>query len=376
MMTQLDRMTIKGFKSIREADIELRPLNVLIGANGSGKSNFISVFRLLNEIQARRLQVYTATVGAESLLYFGRKVTDGVLLQLFFGKDSYRIGLVPTDNDTLVFEVEDCLTENVVALYGGNAHPETRLHDALNDIKHWSGTISPTAVGETFAATILQILEGWKVYHFHDTSSTAAVKQPGNINDNERLRPDAANLAAYLYLLKERHQPYYENIVKTIRLAAPFFDDFNLRPDPLNPERIRLEWHEYGSDNYFNAHMLSDGTLRFICLATMLMQPESMLPTTILIDEPELGLHPFALTLLASLLRSASHHSQVIITTQSVSMVNHFSYEDLIVVDRRDKQSIFHRPNEEDVVHWLDDYSTGELWEKNIFGGRPQRVGA
>jgi len=219
------------------------------------------------------------------------------------------------------------------------------------------------------AEHVLDALQSWKVYHFHDTSENARIKQTNKINDNAYLKPDAANLAAFLYLLKETQRYSYERIIKVIQLAAPFFDDFVLRPSPLNPENIQLEWREKNDDGYFNASSLSDGTLRFICLATLLLQPE--LPATILIDEPELGLHPYAITLLAGLLESASIKSQIIISTQSVPLVNHFSPENIIVVDRKDNQSTFTPLKTRDLNLWLEDYSLGEIWEKNLIGGRP-----
>jgi predicted ATPase len=155
-----------------------------------------------------------------------------------------------------------------------------------------------------------------------------------------------------------------------VRLVAPFFGDFDLRPSRLNPDKIRLEWHEKGSDMYFNAHALSDGTLRFICMVTLLLMPEP--PATILIDEPELGLHPYAITLLAALLRSAATRTQVIVSTQSVTLVNQFDPEDIIVVDRAEGRSLFQRQDRENLERWLHEYGMGDMWEKNLLGGRPR----
>jgi predicted ATPase len=184
------------------------------------------------------------------------------------------------------------------------------------------------------------------------------------------LRSNASNLAAFLFLLQGQHPEHYREIVRTVRLVAPFFDDFALRPRPLNPNKIQLEWREKGSDSYFGANYLSDGTLRFMCLATLLLQPD--LPATVLIDEPELGLHPYAITVLASLLRSAAQQTQVIVSTQSVPLVNQFRPEDVIVVDREDRQSVFRRLTQADLESWLDEYGLGDLWEKNLLGGRPR----
>ena len=222
----------------------------------------------------------------------------------------------------------------------------------------------------SIASHVLHAFQSWKIYHFHDTSATAKVKQTGELADNDALRPDARNLAAFLFRLQETQPAAFLNIEDTVRLVAPFFGRFNLRPDRLNPKKIGLEWEEKSSDTYFDAHALSDGTLRFISLATLLLQPE--LPATILIDEPELGLHPYAVNVLADLFHSASTRTQLLVSTQSVTLVNQLSPEDVVIVDRKGGESEFRRLGEEEIATWLDEYSLGELWEKNVLGGRPR----
>lgn len=369
---QLERIQVEGFKSIRELDLELRPLNVLIGANGSGKTNFIGVFHLLSEMLQQRLQVYTGSVGADSLLYYGAKTTQQISLELSFAMDKpdwyngYSAVLAPTDQETLFFVKETAWMHNrnifthprYDALGGG--HRETQLFEL-------SASSPDRRIGVDY---IIGALARARVYHFHDTSRQAGIKQRGPIDDNASLRPDASNLAAFLYRLEAAETAYYERIVRTIRLVAPFFDDFDLRPAGQDPDKIRLEWREQGSDTYFNAHSLSDGTLRFMCLATLFLQPQP--PAVILIDEPELGLHPYAIALLANLIESAAERSQVIVSTQSVTLINQFAPEDVIVVDRSDEQSVFRRLEADVLAEWLEVYGLGELWEKNIIGGRPQ----
>jgi predicted ATPase len=195
------------------------------------------------------------------------------------------------------------------------------------------------------------------------------MKQMGDVADNRFLRADSGNLAAFLYRLQEKEPDYFRNIEDTVRQIGPFFGGFKLAPSALNEEKIRLEWYERGSDTYFNASALSDGTLRFMCLATLLLQP--MLPSLILIDEPELGLHPAAIQLLAGLLQSAATRTQLIVATQSVTLVNQLLPEHVWVVEREDGQSLFRQLQAADMSSWLEDYGLGELWEKNILGGRP-----
>ena len=163
-------------------------------------------------------------------------------------------------------------------------------------------------------------------------------------------------------------------IVNVIRSIAPFFDQFYLQPDEINSQQIFLRWREQGSEQLFNAHSLSDGTLRMICLTTLLLQPEP--PDTIIIDEPELGLHPFAIAKLAAMLKSASQKAQIIISTQSVTLLDHFEPSDVIVAERVEEQNgrsetVFKRQSEESLSDWLQEYTLGQLWEKNVMGGRP-----
>ncbi len=366
-MPHLNRLRVAGFKSIRDQEIELGALNVLIGANGAGKSNLIEVFDLLHQIIHQNLQLTVGRAGgADQFLHYGRKRTDDILLRFDFAPNAYRCVLVPTEDDELIFGKE------TVYFHAKRHYPEP--YAQLLGRGHSETAMLDPSEGEArtkIVDHVIRAFKSWKIYHFHDTGPSAKVKQKGNLGDNVALRPDAGNLAAFLYRLRETQRETYRNIVDAVRMVAPFFDDFDLRPDRLNPEKIRLEWRERGSDSYFNAAALSDGTLRFISLATLLLQHE--LPTTVLLDEPELGLHPYAITMLAELLGSASERTQVVVSTQSVTLVNQLSPEDVIVVDRPEGESTFRRLSSDEIASWLSDYSLGELWEKNVLGGRPGR---
>ena len=214
-------------------------------------------------------------------------------------------------------------------------------------------------------------ISNWRLFHFHDTNETALIKQQNEIYDNRYLRSDARNLAEFLYLLKNHYFAHYQRIVKTIRLVAPFFGDFQLRPHSDNENHIELEWTEKDKDVLFKAHLLSDGMLRFICLATVLLQPEELQPDIILIDEPEIGLHPFAVNLLAALLRFTSKRCQIIVSTQSTDFLDEFDADNIIVADRSEGRTELYRLNTSDLDIWLREYSLGELWNKNILKGRP-----
>lgn len=376
MARELERIRVKGYKSIRLLDIQLKALNVLIGANGSGKSNFISLFRLLNEVLESRLQPYTGSIGADNLLYYGRKTTSEISIELSFKGErpnlanGYVAKFIPSNEDTLIFSSE------MIWFHDRNQYVQPKYELLNAGTKESSlGVASAQSRYLTMADHVISAVTEWKIYHFHDTSSASKMKQMQKVDDNHRLQGDASNIAAYLYLLQEKHPASYKKIVSTIKRVTPFFDDFVLQRSSLNPDNIRLQWRDVNSDTLFDANALSDGTLRFICLTTLLLQPTAKLPSVILIDEPELGLHPFAISLLAGMLRSAATKTQVIVSTQSVPLVNQFKPEDIIVVDRVDGQSTFRSLGAEELDEWMteySDYGLGDLWEKNILGGRPQ----
>ena len=352
-MSKLNRIQLKGFKSILNIDLELQHLNLLIGPNGAGKSNFIDFFRFMNQLGQKDLQFFLALKGgSERFLHFGRQITEAIEIALLFELNRYICTLVPDQTEKLIFQQEYCqrLTEASHKL-ASRGNKESGLPEKL---------IEP-------ANQIAGYLSDWQIYHFHDTSETAKVKQSGQLHDNERLRPQAENLAAFLFSIEDTAQ--YHQIVQTIQRVAPFFQNFILKPEKTDPNRIRLRWKQRGTNAYFDAHAFSDGTLRFICLTTLLLQPH--LPTMILLDEPELGLHPYAMQLLAGMMRSVANRSQIIASSQSVTLANQFEWSNLIIVEQVDNASQFKRLTEEKVKVWLEDYRIGDLWEKNLIGGTP-----
>lgn len=359
----ISKLTIEGFKSIRKLeDFELRSLNVLIGANGTGKSNFVGFFDLLRELIDQRLSLAVEKEGgADACLYLGPKITKQLRAKLYFGINGYKFTLEPTVDNRLIFAEESVVYKGWPTSLG-SGHREAALKD------HQRKPSKPAKVPDY----VFDSLSNWVVYHFHDTSATAGVRLQRPINDNEFLGPNAENLAPFLYRIRQTDPANYARIRDVVRLAAPFFDDFKLRPVPTNPELIQLEWLQRDSDYPFRASQLSDGTLRFICMATALLQP--LPPATVLFDEPELGLHPYALTLLANLFQQAAsqYGKQVIVSTQSAPLLNEFTPEDVVVVERSEGQSAFRRLQSAQLSEWLKEYALGELWQKNVLGGRPQ----
>ncbi len=354
----LQNIKIEGFKSIKILDLKLSPINILIGSNGVGKSNFISFFKLVNNIYEQRLQQYSLKSGVDNLLYYGRKNTSEIKGYLDFGNNAYEFVLHSSDEGTLFISREDSILNNQIK-YNKTFYNENTKESLIKG----STTMRDRYLSEH--------LESYKIYHFHDTSNSAPLRSKANINDNRILKEDGGNLPAYLYYLQEKHPMNFKRLEKIVQSVVPFFDRFNLSPAFLDEEKILLEWIEKEhQETYFNANHLSDGSLRFIALVTLLMQPK--LPKVIIIDEPELGLHPIAINKLSGLIKSAAAKDcQIIVSTQSVTLLNNFEAEDIITVDKEDNQSVFRRLDKGLLSNWINDYSIGELWTKSVIKGQP-----
>ena len=365
-MPELDYITVRGFRSIAEIDkLKLGDINVLIGPNGSGKSNFIEVFAFLHAIREGQLQDYVAKAGgANRLLHFGVRNTQQLYLHISFSneRNQYALELEPTDLDGLI------PTEEKVMFWDKAQHPGP--YDEYLPRRGLESGISVS--GSRTSHYVRGHLGSWRLYHFHDTGRGSGMKTAAAINDNQFLRTDGSNLPAFLYYLRELYPDSYRLVVETVRQAAPFLRDFQLEPQRLSPGTIRLEWRHQGSDAYFDATALSDGTLRFIGLTTLFLQPLEHRPAVILVDEPELGLHPYAITLLGSLMKQVAGETQVVVSTQSPLLLDQFEPEDVLVADRVDGATQLSRLDAEKLESWLDDYSLGQLWEKNELGGRPR----
>ena len=344
---EITSISIKGFKSFESIqDLRLRPINILIGANGSGKSNFIEVFSLLQAERDNLVGEYVArSGGANRLLHFGSKVTRAIQVGVTFHGfgNQFELSLDAAEADRLAVTRKVSVGDRMIIREG-----TTGMSQFLRDQ-----------------------LDGFRVYHFHDTSRNSPMKRTANLHDNRHLREDGSNLAAFLYRLRHTDRASYEMIVSTVRLVAPFFDDFILAPQALNEDMIRLEWRHRGSEAYFDTSSLSDGTLRFIALGTLLLQPPELQPSVILLDEPELGLHPYAITIFCSLVKQCAADQQIVLATQSPLVVDHFEPEDVLVADRVDGRTEIRRLEHGRLARWIEDYSLGELWEKNELGGRP-----
>ena len=349
----LSRVIIDGYKSIQHTNVELRPINILIGSNGVGKTNFISFFKLINIIYEQHLHNYTMQNSAERLFHYGLKQTSELKGYLAFGDNAYEVRLQARDNGSLFIAEERSYYQS--SSFNVSNIDESQIKNSSTYRDRW----------------LRDYLQSYKIFHFHDTSKGAPLRSSANINDNRYLKTDGSNLPAFLFMLQEKYPKTLRRIELTIRSVMPYFGNFSLAPSLLDESQINLQWSDIeNNEKYFDANDLSDGSIRFIALATLLLQP--ILPKVIIIDEPELGLHPTAIVKLAGMIKSvASRGCQIIVSTQSVNLINNFDAEDIITVDRKDKQSTFNRLNNDTLQHWLNDYSLGELWTKSIINGQP-----
>ncbi|MBT9098684.1 AAA family ATPase [Methylovulum psychrotolerans] len=363
---KLESFTIKGYKSIKDISVFTpRPINILIGPNGAGKSNFIAFFKFLSWMlySDGKLQEHVAYLGgANDILHDGADITKSIEAEIAIktasGINEYKFSLMFAKPDKLVFKAEkyrfsEAGTAQAVDWHTcGVGHEEAKLPGINNET----------------ATTILNLLRKLIVYQFHNTSDTAPMRLKWSLADGKWLKQNGDNLGSFLYRLQNEEKPYYLRIIKYIRLVLPFFDDFELY-DEFG--QILLRWKEKGTNKVFNAGQASDGMLRTIALISLLAQNPKDLPTVLFLDEPELGLHPSAIDAVAGLIKTASSHCQVFVATQSISLVNNFDLDDLVVIDRHGRSSEYSRPDTASLQAYLEAFSTGEIWEKNIIGGRP-----
>ncbi|HMI05740.1 MAG TPA: AAA family ATPase [Pedobacter sp.] len=353
----MDYIEIRGYKSIKDAKIDLKPVNILIGANGSGKSNFVSFFEFLNNLYERKLTEYiNLRGGVERILHKGTEITDTLYFRTEFknGLNGYTAKLKKADEGFIFTD------ENLP--YKGS--------DGRN-IANFSNEARIKITDNYRAKYVMEYLNNLKKYHFHDIGRNSPFTKMSHIQDDAYfLYQNGENVAAFLFFIRTNHQIVYNRIIKVIQSIAPYFSDFFFQPNENG--FIRLQWQDKYSSTTYGVGDLSDGTIRFIALTTLFLQPT--LPDSIIIDEPELGLHPFAIAKLAGMIQSAAEKGcQVIVATQSTDLIAHFQPEDIITVDQIEGESKFHRLDSASLSVWLNDYTIDDLWKRAIIkGGQPQ----
>jgi predicted ATPase len=365
----LERLSITGYKSIREATLEFDSLNVLIGANGAGKSNLVSFFCFLSaalDEKETKLNDYVGRRGGpNAFLHFGGKRTTEIATAATVRTE---VG-TGTLYQRLGFRAPDSL----LPLYYGD-HPAFPRGIDPSEVMIEHGrcaVVRDSRQGRPQLPIYFALKDAVATCHLVDTSLTAAIRTEGYIEDNKRLHSDGRNLAAMLYRYKKTNENIYRRIQSAIRKIVPGFDDFVLEPRELNRQNILLNWRQLGQEYLFGPHQFADGALRAIALVALFLQPEDELPNLIVVDEPELGLHPDAVTIIAGMARAASSHAQVLLATQSPTLLDHFHPEEVIVAETREQAASYRRVTAAELGDWLPQYSLGELWQKNVLGGGP-----
>ena len=369
---ELHNITIKGFKSIKELNsFDPRSLNVFIGQNGAGKSNFIAFFRFLANMLngTGNLAEYTGMQGgASELLFDGPEMTPhmsaSLAIKSLTGLSEYYFRLSHASGDSFIFSEERF--RDLSDFKDDSQIPWLDLGAGYKE----AGIIRTEAKWDT-RLTLKKMLQRLIVYQFHNTTFSSPIRNnKADLENGWFLEEDGKNLAAVLYELGNNQVMIYRKIVDILRLIMPFFDDFNLYPEY---NKIYLRWKEKGSEKTFVASHTSDGMLRAMALVTLLCLPQERLPGVMFVDEPELGLHPSAISIISDLFKGVSEFCQVFIATQNADMLNEFAVEDIVVVSRNERESIFKRLNEEELSEWVNDYdyNLATLWNKNIIGGRP-----
>lgn len=375
---QLTNIKIEGYRSIRSLDLQLGRVTLLVGANGSGKSNLIEFFTLLNAAVSDSFQLFIGRKGgAQSILHYGSKRTPSLHTQLTLQDAQmsyhYSFTLVHAAGDRLIFKDETIDLQRAgsdrVTIDLGSGHQESGLSRPVE--------MPIEEAAQTASRTVVKCLKGLGFYHFHDTSSDSMIRSKQALNWNSLLLYNGANLASFLYALQQTRPAHYQRILETFQTIVPFVRQLILRPDVLDPSSILLRWQDRNHDYEFGGHQLSDGSLRALALVTALLQPEDTMPGIILLDEPELGLHPAGIAVVASLIRAVSHKRQVIVSTQSPRFLAEFDPEQVVVVEREEDdsgfgRSVFTRLDSDALRGWLEDYDLGTLYEMQVTGGAPQ----
>ncbi len=373
--TFIEQVHIRGFRSLADVHLADLPMaTVLIGANGSGKSNFIRFFEMLSwMLGPRKLAEFVERQGgADDQLHGGNRTTSRleteVSLRTARGRNDYRFVLSHAHPDRF-FVSEECFRFNDSSrpTEARWQHLESGRQEA--EIVRAAQSDEPAGVNITTARVIVTLLRRCSVYQFHDTSGTSNFKNRWDADDNNYLRSDGGNLAAVLLRLERQDLRRFELICRHIGRILPVFDGFRLEE---SYGKVSLRWKAKGTDKTIGAHLTSDGSLRFFALATLLNLPPEMLPDVLLLDEPELGLHPAAIALIGGMIKALTEERQVIVATQSPLLVDVFGLEETFVLDLKDGRTEARKLDPDDYRVWLDDsFTPGELWQKNLLGGRP-----
>ena len=374
MPSRIESLHVKGFRSLADVEINEMPrAAVLIGANGSGKSNLVRFFEMMSwMVGVHRLDEFVQRRGgANDQLFGGTRTSPRMEAELAIrtesGRNDYRFALCHAHPDRFMFVDEafrftrDGFGSDAPWQPIGSGHTEAKIVKAAQSVASFN-------INQKTAGVLVHLLRRCAVYQFHDTSDNSPLKKKWESEENNYLRSDGGNLAAVLLRIEQRNLRLFESICDYIRRVLPIFDRFQIKEDY---GKVLLRWKAKGMGRTIGAHLTSDGSLRLFALVTLLNLPPKMLPDVLILDEPELGLHPAAIALVGDMIKVLAEERQVIVATQSPLLVDQFDLDEILVLELRDRRTEIHRYNEIEYRDWLEEYTTGELWQKNVIGGCP-----
>ncbi len=365
-------LSVAGFRNLKQvSEVAMPDLAVLIGGNGVGKSTVIRFVDFLKQMQQGRLQRYVMeNGGGDDQLFMGSNQTSSITAQLKFdlGNGSFA---------EYVFELgyrsvgDGLCVEREGWRRAGETDKEANLWNFVSDGDRGTGKESALAIqSDETARLIHRFLADMAVYQFHNTSVNAAINKYWDVTDCYRLRSDGGNLASVLLDLKKNDPRRYSIIVRQIQRFVPTLEDFELNPVEASG-KVMLKWRSRFSDKTFGAHLTSDGSLRLFCLITLLSLPEERLPSVICIDEPELGLHPSAVELVAEMVKIVARKRQVILATQSPYLVDCFELENVIIAESRGGATSLKNLPRSEYQRWLDaDFQLSDIWLSRSVGSK------
>jgi predicted ATPase len=385
MSAGFERLEVKGYRRLRRIDLSLRPFNVLIGANGVGKSSILEVIDLLAASADGVLEQTISHSGGVSSLITADGKTDSMHLALHMPVTAeqpivYQMSIASEGNGYSIVREEltqqqDQGSEKPFRFLNANAAIVEYYKAGAKkpDRPNWEYKRMETALSqvpkmykkpENFRNVLASSAE---IYHTLSVSARAPVRLPQSMQPARTPGTDGEDLLSCLYLMRETERDRFEAVEDALRAAFPTFDRIDLPPAAAGS--LTLAWRDRSFVRPIFPHQLSEGTLRFLWLVTLLQSPE--LPAVTLIDEPEVSLHPEMLQLLAELMREASSRTQLVVATHSDRFVRFLDPDELVVCDLDEcGGTTVRRASDLDLDAWMKNYSLDQLWSMGRLGGR------
>ncbi len=381
-MYKIKRIKISGFRRLLAIDLPVRPFMVLIGANGVGKTSFLDAFSTLSASASGNLNSILSQFGGISNL-----LTRGKIEDLSFLVDMTAPGHQPLEyelrlsskgtgyaisGEVLCQQPDDFdkTFRHIDSSDGDIRYYETEENRLVRpDWEHNPLETSLAQVPKMYRQPeeLRRILATATQYHVLDVGPRAPVKMPQPMKPATLPGPDGGDLVPYLYYLREGDRDRYEVIIDSLRTAFPDFEELNF--PPVAAGLLAMTWKDKKFSKPIYMNELSEGTLRFLWLVSLLQSPN--LSTVTMIDEPEVSLHPELLSLLADLMREAAKRTQLIVATHSDRFIRFLSPDEVVVMDVDDDGCASATwADSLDLDQWLAEYSLDEVWRMGRMGGR------